>query len=58
MRDDLKVECKEVRDNLKSIFKKVENKEINLRKANTLIYCASNIIRTIACEININKTID
>jgi len=55
---ELRKDCQEVRGNLKSIFKKVDEKKINLRRANTLIYCASNIIRTIVCEMEVNKTID
>ena len=52
---ELKQDCQEVRGNLKELYEEVRSKKINLKRATALIYCASNILRSIATELMVNK---
>lgn len=55
MNKQLKKDTKEVRDALKEVLQQVQNKKINLFRANTINYTASNILRSIDLEIKLNK---
>ena len=55
MKEELKKDTKELREKLKIVLDKVINKEINLIRANTINYTASNILRSIDLEMKLNK---
>lgn len=55
MKKELKKDLKNVRSNLNILLQKINNNKVSLQKANTIIYCCSNITRTIVAEIFLNK---
>ena len=44
-----------VRNELFNVLDDIKSKKITLNKANSITYCASNIIRSIGIEIYLNK---
>lgn len=56
MEKELKRDLCNVRNELIVLLKKIKKKKVSLRKANTMIYCCSNITRTICAEMELNKT--
>lgn len=55
MKKELNSDLKMVRNELKTLLPKINNNKVSLQKANTIIYCCSNITRTIIAEIFLNK---
>lgn len=54
--DELSADLKQVRTELKELLPDIKNKKVSLKKANTIIYCCSNITRTIVTEIYLNNS--
>ena len=53
--NELSTDLKHVRQELKTVLKDIKEKKTSLRKANTIIYCCSNITRAIVAEMFLNK---
>lgn len=53
--DELSTDLKLVRTELKTVLSDIKEKKTSLKKANTVIYCCSNITRSIVAEIMLYK---
>lgn len=51
MKKDLKL----VRTELKEVLSDIKHKRTSLKRANTIIYCCSNITRAVVASIYLNK---
>jgi len=53
--DELSSDLKQVRTELKDVLSDIKEKKTSLKRANTIIYCCSNITRAIVTEIYLYK---
>ena len=55
MKEELSGDLTLVRTELKELLPKIKTREVSLKKANTIIYCCSNITRAVIAEVIVNK---
>lgn len=58
MKNKLSEDLTTVRSELKKLLPEIKDRTIALDRANTIIYCCSNITRTVIAEIMLNKSYD